>query len=452
MIRVARPAAILALALAAAAIYTAVALAGDLREDLIPYFVAHALLSLLMLGAWRAARRGAPLAWLLTAALAFRLIAALGAPTMSDDVFRYVWDGRLQVHGVHPFDFAPLDPALEHLRDENWERINHPEVKTIYPPLAQLCFALLASLGAGPGGFRLAFGALDFAVVLALLGLLRRANLPQDRVILYAWNPLAVIETAGSGHIEPLGVLFTLLATRWIIDRRFRLCTAALAAAAHVKLLPLVLFPGYARRVPTVALAVGVAVLIALALPYALTGPAIGTGLGDYAERWQHNAFVFAGIERFFERIDTGRTLVPWIAEARLRVGDKLGIPWDAIYTAIWPPVLARLVVASLALAWIVALASSKRLDALRETFLALAGVLILSPTVHPWYVLWVLPYAAALLSPGWLAFAAFSVVAYTGDDGSIPLGLRVLEWSALILPALAVALWRRRHPTVVNG
>ena len=74
--------------------------------------------------------------------------AAWGEPMLSDDVYRYVWDGRVQLEGVHPYRYAPVDPALGTLRDAHvFPRINHPEVPTIYPPLAQSLFAGLALAG-----------------------------------------------------------------------------------------------------------------------------------------------------------------------------------------------------------------------------------------------------------------------------------------------------------------
>ena len=127
---------ILGLSAAAAAVYLFLALAGDLRIHPIPYLAAHAALVAAMLAAWRLVghdHRSLSLA--LAAALLFRLVATAGAPSLSDDVQRYVWDGRVQLHGVHPYAHAPADEALAGLRDDGWKRINHPEVRTIYPPL-----------------------------------------------------------------------------------------------------------------------------------------------------------------------------------------------------------------------------------------------------------------------------------------------------------------------------
>jgi len=438
---------ILRIAVLTAAGYLGLALAGDLREHLGPYLIAHAVLVVLMLLVWRLVRRDPrtlPLA--LGAALLFRLVATAGEPALSDDVYRYVWDGRVQVHGIHPYAHAPTDEALSGLRDAGWGEINHPELKTIYPPLAQMVFSVLAALGAGPVGFKLAMWLADFAVVLVLVRLLRRSGKPRDRVILYAWNPLAILETAGSGHVEPVGVLLMLLAGCWLVERRHKLSAIALAAAVHVKLLPLLLVPGHLRRAGALAGLIFVVALGLLWLPYASTGPAVGAGLYDYAERWEHNAFVFAGVRSLTEQVDTAAYLKPWIGALRDRFGD--GAIWDVLYAHVWPRDVARLLVAFALTGWCAYVLARRRGDYFGESLLLLGAVLLLSPTVHPWYVLWVLPLAAARLSWGWLLFAATVPLAYWAGPADVPWGVRSVEY----LPPLAlmlVAAWRTRSGSI---
>jgi hypothetical protein len=430
---------VVGLALTSLALHAALALAGDLRNRLALYWAAHAILTVCMLAAWRGLGRDpACRRWVVGAALAFRLVAVLGQPALSDDVYRYVWDGRVQAHGIDPYRYAPVAPELAELRDEVWAAINHPELKTIYPPLAQLAFGALALAGAGPTGFRLALGLADFGVVLALGALLRRARLPADRVILYAWNPLAVIESGGSGHVEPLGVALVVLAAGWIIDRRPGLSTLALAGAVQAKLLPLALVPCWLRRLRAREIALFGATLALLALPYlAWGGNVLGRGLVDYAERWERNAFLYAGVERLLAGLDAAPLLKAGLDALRARVGEGL-LPWDFLYRHVWPPELARAVVLAAALGWIVWLAFRPGLDAARETFLALAGVLLLAPTLHPWYVLWVLPFAAAFRSRGWLLFAALVPLAYAGGAADVPWTVRAIEY----LPPLGLLLW----------
>jgi len=430
--------AILGLALIAASLFGWLAFLGDLTRRTGALLLVHALLVVVMVAAWWVLRgSGAtPLRIALGAALTFRIVMALGPPALSDDVYRYVWDGRVQLHGIHPYRYSPDDPALAQLRDEVWERINHRELETIYPPLSQVWFLALAGVGAGVRGFKLAAGLLDFGAVLALSFLLRRLALPQDRLVLYAWNPLAVIETAGSGHHEPLGTALAILAAAWMIAGRASASALALAGAVHVKLLPAVLVPGYARRFSLTAIAAFTGVVVLVALPYALTGPALGAGVWHYAGRWERNGFLFAGILGACEWLDP----TPWLKDGidALKQWGPAALPWDWLYRHVWPPHLARATAAALALAWIAAVSLRKTIDPARETLLVLGGVLLLAPTLHPWYVLWVLPFAAALLSRGWLLLAALVPLAYLGGEGDVPWWVRCVEFA----PALCLMVW----------
>jgi hypothetical protein len=172
-------------------------------------------------------------------------------------------------------------------------------------------------------------------------------------------------------------------------------------------------------------------------LPYALTGPAVGGGLFDYAGRWQRNGFFFPAILRAFETMD----LTPWLKETIASLQSRWGegaLPWDWLYRHVWPPYLARATAATLAVAWIAAVALRRRLDAARESLLVLGGVLLLSPTLHPWYVLWILPFAAALCSRGWLLLAALVPLAYLGGDGDVPRWARGVEF----IPAVSLMAW----------
>lgn len=429
---------ILAAGLLSALLYVWMA-AIDLHDRLALYLVLHGALFGLMGLVWRQTMRAASaLRWIFVGAVLFRLIAAFGEPTLSDDVYRYVWDGHVQAEGFHPYVHAPADPALAALRNEDWTRINHPELRTIYPPLAQMVFAALASSGAGTLGFKLFFAVADLGVLVALAWLLRRSGLPPDRIVLYAWNPLAVIETAGSGHVEPVGVALVVVCAAWMTGRRAKLAALALAAAVHVKVLPLILIPGAIRRWRNPAVLVLVLTLAALALPYALTGPAIGSGLFDYAERWEHNAVIYSGVESLLERLDTGATLKPWVGWLRGRLGGDDAL-WDRVYTKVWPREIARMIVAVLALVWVVRLSFRRGLSASREIFLGLAGVLLLSPILHPWYVLWILPFAAAFCSIPWMIFSALVPLAYIGGLGDVPWVVRSIEYG---IPVLATAVW----------
>lgn len=454
-----------ALAVGTTAVYTLLAAAGDLGARLPLYWTAHVLLSLGMIAVWRSARsHRVHRRLILGAALVFRLAAAFGSPALSDDVYRYVWDGRVQNHGFHPYAFAPDAPELAQLRDPTWERVNHKELRTIYPPAAQAFFAVVAATGAGQCGFRIALGLADFGVVLVLAWLLARSGLPADRVVLYAWNPLAVTETAGSGHVEPLGVALVLLATVWLAaatapgataaapgrraGRRFRArAGAALALAVQFKLLPLVLLPGALRRGGGRWFAGFLAAGALVALPYAVTGPALGSGLFDYAARWSRNSVIYPLLLAGVERLDTGVRLKPVVAWLQARLGDA-AVSWDFLYLHVWPPSVARGLLALAAVAWIGVCVRRQQREPGREALAILGGVLLLSPTLHPWYLLWLLPLAAAYQSGPWLLLAGLVPLAYAGGEGDVPLPLRIAEYA----PPLLLAGWLRvRRGTVAE-
>jgi hypothetical protein len=428
---------VVSLAVAAVALYAILGTAGDLGEHLPLYLTCHALLLALMLAAWRAVAVTGPAAFraMFVAAVLFRLIAAAAEPSLSDDVYRYVWDGRVQDAGHHPYKFAPSDPMRAELRDADvYPKINHPDLPTIYPPLAELLFAALAWLRIGVTGFKIAMAILDVGVIWALLRLLQALRLPRDRVVLYAWNPLAVIEVAGSGHVEPLGIVFVLVAIAWLIEGKPKRAGAALGAAIQAKLLPLILIPGFFRRVRVGALVALFAVVAITTAPYALRGPWYGAGVFAYARDWEHGAVLFSGVRALMEWGEVAPHVKAALSWAQARWGTSETALWDVAYRMAWPQELARATVALAAVCWAIAQSFRLRIDAAHEARLALGGAILLAPTLHPWYVLWVLPLAAAQLAGGWLLFGALVPLQYLAGAGEVPWSIRL----AIVLPSVA--------------
>jgi hypothetical protein len=218
----------------------------------------------------RSSRRAAVLVVLAVAVLA-RLALVGGEPALSNDAYRYVWDGRVQAHGINPYRWPPADPALAALRDEAvWARLNRPAVRTAYPPVAEGLFAGLYRLRADSVAWtKLALTALDLVLVGLLAALLVRLRRPPERVLLYAWNPLVLFEVAGAGHVEVVAVLLLVLALAASLARRPAPAGALLAAAALVKPYAAVAGPALARgRSLAIAAAAFAATVAAAYLPY----------------------------------------------------------------------------------------------------------------------------------------------------------------------------------------
>ena len=223
--------------------------------------------------------------WLVLAvALGMRALVLTAPPFLSSDLYRYVWDGRVQRAGINPYRFVPADPALQFLRDSViYPHVNRRDyAPTIYPPTAQLVFRAVASLSQTTIAVRLAAIAFEAVAVACLLLLLRHTAQPLSRVLIYAWNPLAVWTYAGNGHVDALAIGLIPLALLARAARRDILTGAALAAAILVKFLPVVIAPAL-WRTPRAAMPLAAAATIAgLYALYVGVGARVFGFLGSY--------------------------------------------------------------------------------------------------------------------------------------------------------------------------
>ncbi len=186
----------------------------------------------------------------LIVAVAIRLPVLFTPPILSSDVYRYVWDGRVQVAGINPYLFVPADPALAALRDDAiYPHINRANyAPTIYPPAAQIVFAAIARVSPsvlGEKAFMLGFEALAIACALRLLAL---ARLPAERVLIYAWNPLTVWSFACDGHVDAVSIALLAAALLLRCRRRDGIAGALFGGAVLVKFLPVAVGPALWRR------------------------------------------------------------------------------------------------------------------------------------------------------------------------------------------------------------
>ena len=146
-------------------------------------------------------------------AIALRGYVLLFDPLLSSDIYRYIWDGKVQAAGINPYRYFPAHHALAALRDSTiFPRINRADYAvTIYPPVAEFFYLLVTRLGASTTAMRLALLACEAVSVTVMLLLLKRMQRPLTRIVAYAWHPLPLWEIANSGHIDALMVALMLL-------------------------------------------------------------------------------------------------------------------------------------------------------------------------------------------------------------------------------------------------
>ena len=187
---------------------------------------------------------------ILVIGLAARLLVLAAPPYMSTDLYRYVWDGRVQAASINPYRYMPADPALSALRDPEtgptaiFENINRASTAlTIYPPAAQALFAIIGLTRSSIWTVKAAMLGFDLLATAAALALLHAAGRPPAQILIWAWNPLVIWEFAGAGHIDAAALAFSALALLAAIRLRPALAGAALGIAVLFKLLPAAFFP-----------------------------------------------------------------------------------------------------------------------------------------------------------------------------------------------------------------
>ena len=323
-------------------------------------------------------------------AIGLRAAAFTPQPPLSTDLYRYAWDARVIDSGTNPYRYDTLDPALVDLWDEAiWPRINLPSWGTPYPPGAEATFYTARRVfGDGARATTILFLIAEAGVMALLLFVLVRAALPPERLLVYAWHPLAVSEIASNGHLDVLAALaIAALFAAWTV-RRMTLAGVILAVGTLVKFSPALLIVALARRgrLRLVAPAVGIVAAVYAAVSLGGVNP-----LGS-APR----------LVRTFEIGSVESVLSPHVGQS-----------WARGLLA--PIVLITLVV--------VARRKHESVDEVaRSTLLALGTLLLSVMMLQPWYFVTLLPCLVLVAAPGWLWLSgALPLIYLNGDTGSLP-------------------------------
>ncbi|MBI5281635.1 MAG: hypothetical protein HY858_08145 [Candidatus Solibacter usitatus] len=313
-------------------------------------------------------------------AVSFRLTLAPAEPSLSDDLYRYRWEGRVQLAGALPYSAQPDEPRWQSLRDATYPRISGKDIRFGYGPLWVLMERAVASTGAGILWWKFPAALCDLLSVAALAWLLTLHGLPAGRIVIYAWCPLVIVEFWHSGHNDSALLLFLILALAFAKRGWWAAGYAALTLAAMVKFWPALLLPLWWSRSPNWKSAVAVPVT---AFPFALW---VWTPLRERADfitgflgGWRNNDSLFG--------------LILWASAGDARRAKFVS--------------LALLAITSIVLAvW-------RRWPLERATLAFVACMLLFSANVHPWYITWMLPMAALLPSLPVLLAACLAPILY---------------------------------------
>ncbi|MEM1206450.1 MAG: glycosyltransferase 87 family protein [Acidobacteriota bacterium] len=359
-----------------------------------------------------------------------------------NDVWRYLWDGHVLLSGVDTYRHSPEEidlrsdePPFEALLDDDrWQevhaRVAYAGYRTVYPPLAQLAFVASAAVApASAAAWKLLLLAADLLTCWLLVDLLRRRGHGPGAAAIYAWNPLAIKELVGSGHVDALLIACLVLAF-WLLDRgRGALALTALGGAILVKLTPLLVVPLFLRRVPVRSWWVLPALAAAAYGPFLGSLPTMVESVGAFARDWTFNPglwlLVFEG-------------------------GRGLGVEGRSLADGVGAAAALGLLAFAL---WRDHRRPEGDLESLATScLLVLGGYVLTSPTVMPWYLLWALPLCALRPGPAWPAVTFASLASYgIYIDGVERTPWLVVEHGFIVV-VLAIILLRGRRRLLPSG
>jgi hypothetical protein len=179
-------------------------------------------------------------------------------PNLSDDIYRFIWDGKLIWEGIHPFLYTPEEVIQNHLVTTQMYKtlyplLNSPHYFTVYPPICQTIFAISTKLFPNSiywsaVSMKMILGLFDIGSIILMQKVLIKEQLPKKNVLLYALNPLIIIELCGNAHFEAAMIFFFLLGIYFYNQQKVILSGIALAFSIASKLLPLLLLPFFIKN------------------------------------------------------------------------------------------------------------------------------------------------------------------------------------------------------------
>lgn len=376
-------------------------------------FTAYALAALRV----KDARGGGALVWL--TALALRLVLLPLDPAPPADVYRYLWDGHIQAAGFGPFGRTPLDPELVGLRTPWFHLIPGAGDATPYPPLAQIAFLLVSLAGGALLQAKLLWIGLDLATAWVLGRIAHHTGRSRRLTqILWLWSPLLLVEVAWNAHHIPLA------------------------------LFPLSLVVLLARAPAASGVALGLG---------AMAAPAVLTAVPALARRGGHRLVLgcIAGMA-----VAGVPYLLAWPASLTAPLGPFLsGGHLEGLYLLLGsalPGDLAPRLVALAGVLGVSAWAAAKRMRAEAALLWVCGAGLLLTPVLHPWYALWILPFAALRISRPWILFTGLAFVPYLAvpaeslaSGETLPVWVHLAVWLPLLLLLTRdlVKVWADRFP-----
>ena len=298
---------------------------------------------------------GVPLFVLLINSVAIRLI--MTQCQFSDDVYRYTWEGHIQNHGYNPYEIAPNSPELQHLVWQGYKVPNHANLTTIYPPLSLYVFRIISLIDLDYSNYQYLFFILDIIVIGLVLYLLIIRGDPLQNVIYYALNPVCIVAFSARGHLDVLMLLWLLLGIIFYHRQFWLAMWICLGLAVLSKLLVLLLIPCFINHRNWLYFGSFVATLFIGYANFLLDGSRIFETFFIFATQFEYNSSLFAILNSLIQNHILTLTIL--------------------------------FICASLICCWSIILYE----DILLKGMIVASCFLLCAPTVHYWYLSFLVPF-----------------------------------------------------------
>ncbi len=388
-------------------------------------------------------------------ALMFRLTLLPLSP--SDDIYRYIWEGKLQLNGINPYSHAPDSSHLEPLRDIFFSGINHKHLTTIYPPLTLMVFTIADFITHSIISMKSVFLVFDVLSMFLLMRFLKVMGKSQLNVLVYAWSPLILISFAARGHCDSLQIFFVILAMYLYAVRKDLRSAASIALAAMSKFIFIIIAPFLIPAKKFKYAIVLLCVIAILYLPYISAGKGLFSTLFHFGTQYHFNdsahflifclclgspfasklvtALIFGTVllflykkhlNRFITNDDHGNS-----TQSPFRKGGERGkfkkneniFRYRRIWEALGfrkkdamssPPPLEKGDSGGFEKRGNIEMNNF----VLNYAFVSIGTFLILAPTLHPWYLTWIVPFLCFNKNRAWLVLTGTVVCYYFMNHG----------------------------------
>lgn len=307
-------------------------------------------------------------------ALCARIITWFSFPALSDDIYRYIWDGIQWTHGNNPFAYLPS----EQIQSTDFEKMlvrlmNSPDYHSIYPPVLQLIFYGVTDIIDAPlikqvYLLKTSIIVIEAVGIIATILLLKKWKLPIHRLTLYVLNPLIIVELLGNIHFEVIMIAFLSIALCCLCYKRYVLGSLFLSLSILSKMTTLLVLPFFFKKMHFSTF-IKVAIVTMLSVILAFT-----------VMLWGSFEHFFESLNLYFQKFEFNASIY-----FVFRIIGKWLVGYNPIY-AVGPflSIFSGLIILCLAY---FQKKNSNIQDSMTYILLGFTSYLLMSTTVHPWYL-----------------------------------------------------------------